>query len=204
MILKLATFRYGRDVNDGNGYLYPCPAAAINGTWGACVDRGTDKRKQLIDETPINQVKYNVRFNIDLNSLSMTEGTRFRFVQVKMGAERPFFIVTKYQGGQYLLQLNTLLDDFTKVKTGWYLLSDAPHTLEITWSAATGPDHNNGSVVLYLDDLPLEVLGDLDNDTIYVDSFKIGFTSRLDGKPISGFFYLDDIATANDGHIGLP
>ena len=57
--------------NDGNGYLYPCMDAAMNGTWGACVDRGTDKRKQLIDETPVDQITYNVRFNIDMNSLSM-------------------------------------------------------------------------------------------------------------------------------------
>ena len=62
---------------------------------------------------------------------------------------------------------------------------------------------NDGVAGFYLDDLLLEVLGDLDNDMIYVDTFKIGFTSRLDGKPISGIFYLDDIATTNDGHIGL-
>ena len=190
--------------NDGNGYLYPCMDAAINGTYGACVDRGTDKRKQLIDETPINQTKYNVRFNIDMNALSMTEGTRFRFVQVKMGSERPFFIVVKYQGGQYLIQLNTLLDDLTKVKTGWYLLSDAPHTLEVTWSAAAASGTDDGIAALFLDDVLLETRVGLDSDTIYVDTFKIGFTSRLDGKPISGIFYLDDIATANDGHIGLP
>ena len=93
------TFDAWTRFNDGNGYLYPCTEAAINGTWGACVDRGTDKRKQLIDETPVDQTTYNVRFNIDMNSLSMAEGARFRFVQVKMGAERPFFIVIKYETG---------------------------------------------------------------------------------------------------------
>ena len=113
--------------NDGNGYLYPCTDAAINGIWGACVDRGTDKRKQLIDETPVYQIAYNVRFNINMNSLAMVENERFRFVQVKMGPERPFFIVVKYEAGEYLIQLNTLRDDLTKAKTGWYPLSDAPH-----------------------------------------------------------------------------
>ena len=190
--------------NDGNGYLYPCMDASINGIWGACVDRGTDKRKQLIDETPVNQTAYNVRFNIDINSLSMAAGSRFRFVQVKMGADRPFFIVLKYQGGQYLIQLNTLVDDLTKVKTGWYPLSNTPHTLEINFVAATGVGNNDGSAALYLDDALLETLAALDNDTIFVDTFKIGFTSRLDGKPISGIFYLDDIATSNSAYIGPP
>ena len=190
--------------NDGNGYLYPCTDAAMHGTWGACVDRGTDKRKQLIDETPVNQTTYNVRFNIDMNSLSMVVGERFRFIQVKMGPERPFFIVAKYESGQYLIQLNTLRDDLTKAKTGWYPLSDAPHTIEIDWQQASVAGANDGWVELYLDGSLLETKSGLDNDTIYVDTFKIGFTSRLDGKAISGIFYLDDIATSNSGYIGLP
>ena len=190
--------------NDGNGYLYPCTDAGINGTYGACVDRGTDKRKQLIDETPVNQIQYNARFNLDLNSLTMDEGTRFRFVQVKMGAERPFFITLKYETGGYWIQLNTLKDDLTKAKTGWYPLSDAPHVIEIAWVAASAPAADDGSAAFYLDGALLEAKTGLDNDEIFVDTFKIGFTSRLNGKPISGIFYLDDIATSNNGYIGLP
>ena len=174
--------------NDGNGYLYPCPDAAINGTWGACVDRGTDKRKQLIDETPVDQTAFNVRFNIDPNALSMADGTRFRFIQTKMGENRPFFIVMKFDGGQYQIQLNTLRDDLTKAKTGWYTLSDAPHTLEVSWQAASAADANDGRAALYIDGLRVEQLQNLDNDSILIDTFKIGFTSRLDGKVISGIF----------------
>ena len=191
-------------VNTGNGYLYPCTDAAINGSFGACVDRGTDKRKQLIDETPVDQTSFSARFNIDINSLSMAEGTRFRFAQVKMGAQRPFFIVLRYLGGKYHIQLNTLQDDLTKIKTGWYPLSDAPHTIEVDWEAASSDGANDGWVKLYLDDALLQTLGSLDNDTIFVYSFKLGFTSRLTGKLISGIFYLDDVATSNTGHIGLP
>ena len=102
----------------------------MNGDHGACFYRppGNDKRRQLIDETPVMQDEFSVRFNIDVSDLSMTEGERFRFMQTKMGADRPFFIVMKYQGGQYLIQLNTLLDDLTKVKTVWFALSeDAAH-----------------------------------------------------------------------------
>ena len=137
--------------NDGNGYLYPCTNAAMNDSWGACVERGTDKRKQLIDETPVNQEHFSVRFNIDMNTIMMDEGTRFRFMQVKMGAERPFFIVLKRQGGEFLIQLNTLLDDLTKAKTAWYPLSILPHTIEVEWEAASGPGVNNGGVILYVD-----------------------------------------------------
>ena len=107
-------------------------------------------------------------------------------------------------GGQYQIQLNTLLDDRTKEKTAWYVLTNAPHTIEVGWEAANTPGSNNGCAALYLDDVLLDRLSGLDNDLIYVDTFKIGFTSRLDGKPISGTFYLDDVATSNSGYIGVP
>ena len=49
-----------------------------------------------------------------------------------------------------------------------------------------------------------KLLSSLDNDTITVDSFKVGYTSRLAGKSISGTFYVDDVATSSGGYIGLP
>jgi hypothetical protein len=121
-----------------------------------------------------------------------------------MGPERPYFIVLKYESGLYQIQLNTLLDDLTKTKTGWYVLTDAPHTIEIGWQASSGPGANDGFAQLYLDGVLQETLGGLDNDTIFIENFRMGFTSKLTGKNISGVFYIDDVATGNSGYIGLP
>jgi hypothetical protein len=57
---------------------------------------------------------------------------------------------------------------------------------------------------VYIDDVLQEALTGLDTDTWVVGSFRMGFTSRLAGKSISGTFYIDDVATSNSGHIGLP
>ena len=120
--------------NDGNGFLYPCGQAALHGNFGACVERGTnDKRKQLIDDSPENETAFNSRFSFDINNLSMTTGERFRFMQFKMDALRPAFIVLKYDAGVYSIQLNTLIDGFTKVKTGWVVLPNKPVTIEVEW-----------------------------------------------------------------------
>lgn len=191
--------------NDGGGWMYVCSEAAINGDWGACVASGdNDKRKQLTDETPVYQTTFSTRFNLDVNSLAMGEGERFRVMQVKMGEERPFFIVLKYESGQYLIQLNTKLDDLSKVKTDWIPITDASHTIEVDWQAASGDGANDGYAELYVDDVLQEALTGLDNDTIYIDKFKLGFTSKLTGKVISGVFYIDDVATSNNGYIGPP
>ena len=187
--------------NDGSGFLYTCGQAAIHGSYGACVERGTnDKRKQLIDETPTNEITFNARFNFDINNLSMTTGERFRFMQFKMDALRPAFIVLKYDSGVYSIQLNTLLDDLTKVKTGWVVLPNAPTTIEVDWQQSSGESANDGFARLYLNDALQAELTGLDNFTLSITSFRMGFTSRLAGKSISGIFYIDDVAT----NTGLP
>jgi hypothetical protein len=85
-------------------------------------------------------------------------------------------------------------------------LSDAPHWIEVDWHAATAPGSNDGGATLYLDDsaVPLDTLSGLDNDTLDVDKVTLGYTSRLDGKLISGTWYIDDVVINETSHIGGP
>jgi hypothetical protein len=191
--------------NDGGGWLTACNEAAMNGSWGACIFRGdNDNRKQLIDDTPVDQTSFSVRFNLDINSFSMPEGTRFRFLEAKRGLPRTFFLVLRRLNGLYQIQFNILVDDGLKYKSAWYNLSDAPHAIEIDWQASSGPGVNDGFIQMFMDNGLLEEMTGLDNDTFIVSSLRIGFVSRLDGSPISGVWYLDDVATSNNGYIGLP
>ena len=200
---ELNDFSRWTRINSGSGFLYTCVQADITDSFGACVERGdNDKRKQLIDDSPANETTFSARFNFDINSLSMTTGERFRFMQFKMDAERPAFIVLKYDAGVYSIQLNTLRDDFTKVKTGWVTLPDAPTTIEVEWQQSSGAD--DGFAKLYLDGVLQDERTGLDNDQITITSFRMGFTSKLAGKSISGIFYIDDVATSNGGYIGIP
>jgi Leucine-rich repeat (LRR) protein len=192
-------------VNLGSGFLTVCHEAAMNGSWGACVDRGTnDNRKVLIDDTPVDQTSFSARFNMDINSFSMPDGTRFRFLEAKRGLPRTFFLVLRRLSGQYQIQFNILVDGGIKYKSAWYALSDTPHTLEIDWQASSADGANDGYIQLYMDDALLEEMTGLDNDTHIVSSLRIGFIGRLEGSPISGIWHVDDVATSSAGYIGLP
>jgi hypothetical protein len=198
-------FSYWSRVNLGSGFLTVCAPAAMNGSWGTCVDRGTnDKRKVLIDDTPVDQTSFAIRFNMDINSFSMPDGTRFRFLEAKRGLPRTFFLVLRRFNGQYQIQLNILVDGQIKYKSAWYTLSDEPHSIEIDWQASSADGANDGYIQLYLDDGLLEEITGLDNDTHFVSSLRIGFIGRLTGSPISGIWHVDDVATSKNGHIGLP
>jgi hypothetical protein len=96
------------------------------------------------------------------------------------------------------------LNDFTKIKSEWCTLTEGPHTIEIIW-AVDGPEELQiGMGVIIIDGTQEALVSDIDNDTMYVDTIKFGFTSRLEGKDISGVFYVDDFATSNSGYFGLP
>jgi hypothetical protein len=134
----------------------------------------------------------------------MGEGERFRFMQIKMDGERPGFIVLKHEGGKYYIQLNVKENDLTKTKTGWYLLTNEPHLIEVSWQAASAPGANDGYALLYIDELLQESLLGLDTDELYISDFRMGFTSRLVGKSITGIFYLEDVGTSISGYLGAP
>jgi hypothetical protein len=192
-------------VNTGGGYLYTCTKAAMNGTYGACVQRGsTSYRKQLVDNSPKKDTSLSVQFNFDIHSLSMGVNDPLHVLKFKKLKEVPAYVVIKHNGSQYLIRLITKLDDLTKVKTSWITLTDAPHTIEVDWQAASVAGANDGFAKLYIDNVLQEALTDLDNDTLYITHYGIGFTNLLTGLSISGIVYFDDVLTSNNGYIGAP
>jgi hypothetical protein len=192
-------------VNSGGGFIYPCTKAAMNGTYGACVQRGTNSyRKQLVDNSPKKETSLSVQFNFDIHSLSMGVNDPLHILKLKKLKEVPAYVVIKQDGNQYRIKLITKLDDLTKVKSSWITLSDEPHTLEVSWQAASGPGANDGFAELYIDGALQEALTGLDNDTLNITHYGIGFTNLLTGLSISGIVYIDDVLTSSNGYIGLP
>jgi hypothetical protein len=105
-------------------------------------------------------------------------------------------------GGQYQIRARAQNDLFAYSDTAWYTITNAAHVIEVDWQAATGPGANDGSLALYLDGVLKETVSGLDSDTQVVNTLKMGFTSRLGGKNISGTFYMDEFVSDSDAYIG--
>jgi hypothetical protein len=193
------------NVNSGGGFVYICSQAAMSGTYGACIRRGTnDYRKQLVDNSPKKETSLSVRFNFDIHSISMGVNDPLHILKLKKLKEVPAHVVVKHNGSQYFIRLITKLDDLTKVKSSWIPLSDEPHTIEVDWQAASVPGANDGFAELYIDGVLKEALTGLDNDTLHITHYGIGITNLTDGLSFSGKFFIDDVGTSNLGYIGLP
>jgi hypothetical protein len=71
--------------------------------------------------------------------------------------------------GAYQLR-TSLRDDGSSWKTtSWFTISDAPHSIEIYWRAATGSGANNGGLTLWIDGIQRANLTGVDNDTRRID-----------------------------------
>ncbi len=192
-------------LNTGNGDLYVCAAAAMEGSYGACVDVVSQKRKQMWDQSMTDASRYRTRFYFDPNGLSMGNNEKIRLMQLRTGVDtiRPAFVQVRYIGGGYEIRMRAQTDAGVTLSGSWYPIADAAVAIEIDWMAATGDGDDNGYVTLWLNGVEMGTISGIDNDTLRVNEVKLGFTSRLGTKIISGTFYLDAFVSTLADYIGL-
>src|SRR5690606_10579592 len=76
------------------------------------------------------------------------------------------------------------------------------HAIEIEWKAATAPSANNGYIKLWINDVLVDEISNIDNDTHSIDAIDIGLVSDVNPST-TGSVYFDEFASTNGTHIGL-
>ena len=194
--------------NTDGGDLSVHPAAALHGARGleALVD--DTAALFVVDESPQNERRYRARFRLDPNGFDPGEANnRFR-VRVFIAFEeaptlRLITLVLRRIGGQYGLMGRVRLADGTRAQTPFFAITDDPHLVEIDWTLSQGPDTNNGTFGLWIDEVPVSTLAALDNDTAAVDFVRLGAMTVKPGA--SGTLYFDDFESRRARYIGsLP
>lgn len=171
--------------------------AKLHGTYGlSClVDDATDM--YVKDETPADETTYRVRFYIDPNGFSMTNGQSFVILQTYgSGFANSIQIKLQYTDATgYNILANAFKDDDDTTTVWKNGVSDAPHCVEVYWKAATGAGQNDGYIEIFIDGVSEGSEDTVDNDTRKVDTVKFGAMFKVG----SGTFFLDDFASNDDG-----
>ncbi len=190
--------------NDGSGNLTVEMPCAMEGTYGMCALSTNNKRKQVIDSVPNDEVRYYASFQLDHNNVSISgAANRIRIFQGRMDTHFPFILLLRYSGGnrQVMLRLQTDAGPGNYVDSAWYTISDAVHTIGVDWSQSSGADDGYGN--LYVDGI-LQGVGNtvsgVDNDTLVIRGIRLGITTRMDGITLTGTLYFDDFYSDNDGY----
>jgi hypothetical protein len=156
------------------------------------------------DDTPAAESRYRARFYFDPNGFDPGEGSSHFRVRILIAQDpsslRVITIVLKRQGGLYSVEGRARLNDGTRVDTGFFGITNAPHFVEFDWQRATGPGTSDGYLALLIDSVTVSVLTGLDNDLSPVDFVRMGAIAVKTGA--AGTLYFDQFESRRQNLIG--
>jgi hypothetical protein len=180
--------------------------AALAGTGAGLLAYVDDTNALFVqDDTPGAENRYRARFYLDPNGFDPGEADGKRRVRVFMAfngsSQRLVTLVLRRLSGVYSLMARVRRDDGTRADTGFFDITNAPHLVEFEWRRATSPGANNGSLTLYVDEVPVSTLAGLDNDTTPVEFARLGVMT-IKTAAASGMVLLDQFESRRLNYIG--
>jgi uncharacterized protein YjiK len=189
------------NVND-QGDLSVSAAAALVDTNGLQAVIDDTNGIYLTDDTPNAEPRYRARFYFDPNSISMSSATSHVIFRGFLGSSTAVLRVElRYFQGNYLIRGALTNDASSWTNTGWFMISDAPHSIELDWQAATAAGANDGGLSLWIDDIQQAVLTGIDNDTRRIDRVRLGAVAGLEADTIGTYFF-DAFESRRQSYIG--
>ena len=187
------------------------PAAALSQTkYGlrAVVDDTAGLYVQ--DATPQDANRYRARFRFDPNGFDPGElqlhlRTRLFILFEETPTRRLAALVLRRVLGTYAVMARARLDDDTQVNTPFFVITDAPHVIEIDWKRSSSPAASDGWLYLWIDgnaagSNPVAALTGLDNNLSAVDFARLGALSVKSGA--AGTLFFDEFESRNQSYIG--
>lgn len=184
------------------GDLSTSAAAALEGGAGLAALFDDGAALYVGDALSPAEPRYRVRFLFDINSSSMATDDNYMLLEGQSGAASVLRMELRRFSNAYQLRVLVRSDGNGWSNTGWWVLSDGLHAIELDWrAAATGA--NNGLLVLWIDDVERSRLEGLDNDTHLLSTVRLGAVYGVPGGT-RGAPYFDAFESRRTSYIGLP
>jgi Tol biopolymer transport system component len=184
------------------GDLSPSLSAALTGDYGLQAVIDDNKAIYVTDEKPNAELRYRARFYFDPNSISMkSNDNHYLFYGFTGTSTVVLRVQVRYSNGSYQLRAALRNDSSTWMSSSWFTISDASHSLEIDWRAATASGANNGGLTLWIDGTQRADLTGMDNDTRRIDRAQLGAVAGID-TGTRGTYYFDLFESRRQTYIG--
>ena len=171
--------------------------AALHGSdpYGLRVAVRGGRRHFLTDTTPAAEPSYHARFYLDPNATATGAATWTLFAARNSGAIQLFALqLTAATGSTPQLRLTTRSKG-VKLTLPWVAVSDAPHAIEIAWSATTR------TISLSVDGVVVSSRNALVNTTQRLEDVRLGPSVGL-AAGATGLLYFDDFVSTRTATIG--
>jgi hypothetical protein len=176
-------------------------SAAIHGSSGLSVLIDNTTNMYVTNTTPENETRYRARFYLDPNSISMASNDGFTVMQGRDDSSSFQVLLTYTTSSGYRVRSAIYNDAASSTYGDNVPISDAPHSIEIDWKAATSAGANNGYITLWVDGIEQSNVTGVDNDTKRIDDVRLGAVQNIDSGT-SGTFYIDDFESRESTYIG--
>ncbi len=190
----------------GGGDLVPSVLAAMRLTSVGLKGTVNDTASLFVeDDSPLDEDRYRARFYFDTNSYDPGETggarrTRLFIVFEEAPTRRLAAIVLKRLSGAYSIEGRCRLDDDSQADTGFFPISDGPHSVELDWKRSSSAIANDGTFELWIDGVSQSQLTGLANSRSSVDFMRMG---ALNVKPTAnGTLYWDEFESRRASYIG--
>jgi len=179
---------------------YASTYASLNGSYGMAVGI-EDTTARYADLTgPANDTDFTAEMEFHPNSITMSSDDS---VVIMAGIDTSSNdevcrVSLKYDGSNYLLFPEARLDDGTYTPGSLREIPDDWTTVKMVWRGSSGSD--DGRLYLLLDGAEVSSITGLDNDTLNVDTLRVGAVSGIDAGT-SGVFWIDHVRWSDDAVI---
>jgi hypothetical protein len=184
-------------------------AAALVGSQGLQALINDNNSMHITDDSPSAEPRYRMRFYFDPNSIAMVSGDVHFIFNGFVGTSTTVLTMQFRKSGTDYQVLARLLDDAgVWTNTGWITISDAAHSIELDWRAASGVGVNDGGLTLWIDGgingnagMPQANVTGIDNDTLRMDRVRLGAVSGVDNGT-RGTYFFDAFESRRQTYIG--
>jgi hypothetical protein len=179
------------------------PSAALVGSNGLqSVIAGTTAM-YVQDDSPNAEARYRARFYFDPNSLVMADGD-YQYILVGFANSTNTAVLRvafKNTAGGYQLQARILNDSAVWQSTPYISISDALHTIEVDWAAASAVGANDGSLTFWIDGIQQGSLVGIDDDSYRMERVRLGLV-YISATGTSGTYFFDAFESRRQTYIG--
>ena len=165
--------------------------AVQNGTYGISIPVMDTTARYVSFTDPTAETAVTIETGFDPNVLTMADNDEWVFMD-----STAFYARLLKSGTSYKVSAVVQTDTGT-TETADYTITDAYHTFRIVGQVSSGVGADDGYLKLYSDDVLLETLSGVDNDTRSVGTISFGACSGLDAGTY-GIFYMDDCKWSSD------
>lgn len=191
------------------GNLSVSPAAALVGSQGMQALINDNNSIHITDDSPNAEPRYRLRFYFDPNSIAMVSVDVHFMLNGFLGTSTNVLgMQFRQSSGSYQVSARLLDDGGVWTNTGWITISDAAHSIELDWRAASGAGANNGGLTMWIDGgiggnagMPQANVTGIDNDTLRMDRVRIGAVSGID-TGTRGTYFFDAFESRRQTYIG--